>query len=131
MTGMCSSSVAALSQIFVWKHNSLAAYITQADPYIAADQNHLLSAVKSIADQDLLLARELDQVLADHGVPAGSPTHDHSLADLNYLSIDYLATVLLKKLQAEADFCKANLKTDLGQRILKTIEAQISLLSRP
>jgi|GEM_PF-6187748 len=93
--------LAFLEQAFSWKHNSLAAYIVGAEPYVEPGEEETLKAVQSIAAEDQKTAVQIGQAIESlGGVPRIAP-YEPSVAELNYLSISYLAEVLLEKLKKE------------------------------
>lgn len=123
-------STEVLNQIFAWKHNSLAAYITQAEPYIPAGKEPLFAAVREIAAQDREIADSLGRAIEELGQAARIPAYSQSVADLNYLSIDYLASRLLETLKEQASYVQRNIEASPALAgILTALHAQLSKLS--
>ena len=92
-----------LNRAFVEKYNSLAAYILAAHPYVAEGQEHMLSVVQEIADQDQIMCQELAQTIENlNGVPRTGP-HDEMVSELNFLAIDYLVKTLAEQLQNQIE----------------------------
>ena len=90
----------ALGQALRFRQNSLAAYILQADPYVPAGQEELLSVVRGIADEDRVLAEKLDARIREKGIPLAVQGPPGAwVTELNYLSIQYLVAVLKERLK--------------------------------
>ena len=95
------TAIALLNAAYNAKANSLAIYILTAEPYIAPGQESLLAFVSNIAKSDTELAEKLCQAITSLGGMAFQTTPDPFFAELNYLSIDYLANLLRTRMQAE------------------------------
>ncbi|HQH26910.1 MAG TPA: hypothetical protein PLP17_05890 [Oligoflexia bacterium] len=95
--------IALLQQIFNWKHNSLAAYITGAEPYVRAGQKDLLKLIMSIGDEDRKDRDRAAELMHQRESTPRIEPYPHYVADLNYLSLDYLAAVLTKELSAQQE----------------------------
>lgn len=99
-----------LNRAFLVKYNSLAYYITQARPYLKPGQEVLLKEVDRIAAEDKALTTDIVRAIEDlSGVVSVEP-YNHKIAELNYLSLDYLVKVLLEHLKEELEQLKADIK---------------------
>lgn len=90
-----------LQEAFDNKHNSLAQYIIDAEPYIGDEKQIIFDKIKSIAQVDANECVQISELIqAYDSVPKVNP-HPHFVSDLNYLSIDYLSKVLCQELTKE------------------------------
>ena len=100
-----------LQEIFDWKYNSLASYILQAEPYIPHGHEPLVDIIRIAAERDKAITDQTAAVIRNlRGVPHVNPPHQ-SLAELNFLSIDFLCT----RLQAELEKQQKRLSLESGQ----------------
>lgn len=116
-----------LNRAWNFRHNSLAAYILSAEPYVAGNQAQLLERVKAAAVEDSRLEGVLLEALSElqaspHGVP-----YEAYVSELNYLGIDYLSRVLREKLQSELNRLQAERQqiagNKTGEEVLDTVLA--------
>jgi len=88
--------IAALNEAFAHKFHSLAQYIAQARPYVRPGQEAALREIEAIAAEDARQAESLAEAIeALEGIPHAG-LHAASVAELNYLSLDYLLRVLIE-----------------------------------
>lgn len=95
-----------LNQAYAWKHNSLAAYITQAAPFVDSGAESLLTEIQNIAEEDNSFAERLGRTIESFGESPHAPPHDASVSELNYLSIKYLAGHLCAQLEKQLAYLK-------------------------
>ncbi|GAB4325598.1 MAG: hypothetical protein Kow0059_21700 [Candidatus Sumerlaeia bacterium] len=77
--------------------NSLAAYVIEAEPFVAPGQSFALKELEQIARQESERAAELRRLMTQ--VLRTAPAENHfppSVADLNYLSLPYLLDLLVR-----------------------------------
>ena len=89
--------IEALNEAFSCKYHSVAQYLIDAHPYVAAGGEAILRAIEAVAaadrDGSQQLARAIEQL---ESVPQ-LVTIDASLTSLNYLAVDYVLAVLIEK----------------------------------
>ena len=95
------TAIELLNDAYNAKANSLATYILTAEPYIAPGQEPFFDFVASIAKSDADIAAKLAQAIASLGGTAIHGTPDPFFAELNYLSIDYLASLLRTRMLSQ------------------------------
>jgi bacterioferritin (cytochrome b1) len=91
----------ALNAAFTHKLHSLAEYIAQARPYVPPGRQKVLVEIQALAAEDARVAGRLAETIERlEGIPqAGSRPAE--VAELNYLSLDYLLRVLIETRQKE------------------------------
>ena len=94
-------SLQRLNEALSRKYQSLADYIVHAGPYVAPGRESLFEAIRSIVADDHRMADKLaDQIEDFEGVP--NPRFcQPDYASLNYLSLDYLAGLLIEELEQQ------------------------------
>jgi hypothetical protein len=116
-----------LNRAWNFRHNSLAAYILSAEPYVAGNHARLLERVQGVAIEDARLEGALLEALSElEASPRGVP-YEPFVSELNYLGIDYLTRVLREKLQAELTRLQAERQlaagNKTGEEVLDTVLA--------
>jgi bacterioferritin (cytochrome b1) len=106
------NAIAILNDAFADRFHSWAEYILEAGPYVGEEDAALRRTVERIAKADRAAAERLAHVIEGlDGIPQ-VPAYPHRIAELNYLSLDFLRNVLREELT----------------RQLKTYERQLPLL---
>jgi bacterioferritin (cytochrome b1) len=106
----------ALNAAFSAKYYSLAQYVLDASPYVRPNEEHLLREIRLVAACDRRLADQLALAIEQlEGVPQLTVI-DSAVASLNYLSLQYLADVLLQGLEKQLDLF------DRGLALIREIE---------
>lgn len=91
----------ALNRVFGDRYHSLAAYVLEASPYVRAEDKRLLDAVEALAAFDREQSDQLAKLIETlGGVPAVGP-YPRRIAELNYLSIQYLHRFLAGQLLSQ------------------------------
>jgi hypothetical protein len=123
MTYSRQELIVAADLIFKWKNSSLANYIWQAEPYIDQGCEPLLQIVKEVADEDRRLAANMGQCLEMLGAAPRATPQDPMVAELNYLSIRYLAELLLGELQRQSSLISSAVgQADSQEPLVKAIQ---------
>jgi len=83
-------ALAALNAALRDKYHSMAQYVLEAGPYVRPGQEAVLGELRTMADADRALADRLAEAMERlEGIPQpGTP--DPEVANLNYLSLNYL-----------------------------------------
>ncbi len=90
--------LSVLNTAFWHRYCSLADYMLEAGPYVADDDTMLLDEFRSIAAFDADEVPRLAALIEElDGIPHVPPYH-HDIAEMNYLSLRYLKTILEKSL---------------------------------
>ena len=91
-------AIRLLQKLFDWKYNSLSAYIVEAEPYVSEGKEGLVEIMRDFAQDDQTLSDAASAAIRELGaIPHVNP-HEQSIAELNYLSIEFLCSMLAKKL---------------------------------
>ena len=98
-----------LNRLFSWKHNSLAAYIAEARPFVKPEQTALMEAVRQCAEEDRMQTEFLSRTIEEMGEVPRIAAHDPMVSELNYLAIDFLGKVLVSDLRRQAGEIEAAL----------------------
>lgn len=98
-----------LGQVYNWKFHSLADYIAQADPYVDPGAERLLLEVQVIAVEDKSFAARLGRTIEAFGESPHAPAYESYVAELNYLSIKYLAGRLAAELEKQLVYLRQSL----------------------
>ena len=106
-----------LISLYQAKCHSLAQYISIAEPYYTSDQQPLINAISSIAQTETQHAAMLKNILDTNGIAYHTDSTDPIHTEYNYLSIDYLKTLLLNELKHQLqimDQLRPHLPADLS-----------------
>jgi hypothetical protein len=99
----------ALNAAFSHKYHSMAQYILEAKPYVRSNDGAGMQEIESIAAEDRALADHLADVIERlDGIPQIG-LFDPQVANLNYLSLDYLLGVLIRSLEDQLAQYEASL----------------------
>lgn len=93
----------ALNRIFMERYHSLAEYIVEASPFVAPGHERILERVKTIAAFDRAESERLASVIESLGAVPHVGPYPRRLAELNYLSIQYLRQYLCEQLLRQID----------------------------
>jgi len=94
-------AVEMLNELLRRKINSLASYVLDASPYVAAEDRPIMEAVGALSARARRHAQEAARlVLSLEGVP-GRETPEPSIVECNYLSLRYLLGLLLERLDED------------------------------
>ena len=91
-------AVHSLNVLYTHKHNSLARYILDAEPYVTPREEPLLGVVAEIAREDEEQSIETVRMIESLGGVPQIVELDEDVASLNYLSLSYLVGVLRERL---------------------------------
>ena len=98
-----------LNGVLSCKLQSLASYIFDATPYIIERDFQLWDKLKEIAKRGEEVSRDVAQAIRDLEAPPTPGMRDVSIADINYLSLAYLAPMILKSMQHDLEFLRSGL----------------------
>ena len=90
-----------LNDVYNLTLNSLATYIVAAEPYVATGQEIILENIQDIAKDNAVLAKEIAGCMRSLDAIPHSSSFNTRMSELNYLSINYLKTVLINELGLE------------------------------
>ena len=109
MSAELAEVVATLNRAYLFRHNSLAAYILKAEPFIAAGQEPLLVQIQEAARVDELVGANLAAAIEALGAAPHLAPPEPVFGEFNYLSIKYLSAILHERLGKEAEALRADL----------------------
>lgn len=93
-----------LNQVLGRKMYSMPAYILNASPYVEPHAEALWEKLHQIVDENQQLAQRIARAIRElEGVPAPG-MRDHSSAQLNYLSLSFLSTQIVKSMEGDLRF---------------------------
>ena len=129
--------LAILNRAFADRHHSWAEYILEAGSYIREEDAPLRGAIEQIAASDRAAAERLTGVIEGlEGIPQ-APPYAHQVAELNYLSLDFLRNALRDELSRQVkdydrqlpllEHCAA--ARNVLYSITQTLRAQIAQLA--
>jgi len=129
--------LAILNRAFADRHHSWAEYILKAGSYIRGEDASLRRAIEQIAASDRAAAERLADVIEGlEGIPQ-APPYAHQVAELNYLSLDFLRNALRDELSRQVkdyerqwpllEHCAA--ARNVLYSITQTLRAQIAQLT--
>jgi bacterioferritin (cytochrome b1) len=91
--------VEQLNALLSKEYNSLIRYIRDANPYVPQERASALPLLDQIIAGERRHAEQLGNLIIQlDGIPQPAP-YDISIADINYLSLDYLAEMMLNEKQ--------------------------------
>jgi len=129
--------VAILNTAFADRYHSWAEYILEAGSHIREEDASLRRTIEQIAASDRAAAERLADVIESlDGIPQ-APPYAHQVAELNYLSLDFLRNALRDELSRQVtdyerqwpliEQCAA--ARDVLYSITQTLRAQIAQLA--
>ncbi|WP_319588760.1 hypothetical protein [uncultured Desulfobulbus sp.] len=99
----------ALNVAFSHKYHSMAQYILEAGPYVRPEDGAGMREIELIAAEDKALADHLADVIERlEGIPQVG-LFNPDVANLNYLSLEYLLGVLIRSLEDQLAQYEASL----------------------
>jgi hypothetical protein len=131
------SELTVLNAAFARSFRSLAQYILDANPFVREEDHVLMASIRDIAQADQELAETFARIIEQlDGIPY-IPTHDHSFAEFNYLSIRFLADRLIKESANELAYYeptlpainKCSIVNQAMSRLCDSLRSRIKVLS--
>ena len=98
---MVSPELEVLNTAFARRYHSLAQYILDASPFVREEDHAVIASIRAIAQADHELAQTFAQLIEQLESVPYIPPYDHTFAEFNYLSIQFLADRLIKEFAKE------------------------------
>jgi bacterioferritin (cytochrome b1) len=95
-----------LNSAFADRFHSMAAYILQSSSFVEKGRESEQKIIERIAASDAEIALRLADVIEElDGIPQ-VPAYNHRLAELNYLSLDFVKNELRSELSRQLERCE-------------------------
>lgn len=77
--------------------HSLTSYVLEAEPFVMPDQTFAIKELQGVAAQEYRRAAELRELMDKHlNAPAADRHYPAIVADMNYLALPYLLTLIVR-----------------------------------
>ena len=122
-----AETIEVLNEVFARRYHSVASYILNSSPYVTPEDQELLGRIQAIADYDSeSIDKYIDAIESLGGIPY-VPPFNHDVAEMNYLALPYLGTILAQKLAeqlagAEKGLLPASQFPQVYELLLRTCE---------
>lgn len=120
----------ALNQAFSRKYHSMAQYILDAHPYVPAGREASLREIEAIAASDRIQADRLAEIIEQLEAIPQVATFHQDVANLNYLSLDYLQKYLVQTMEKQLAGDEQSQKLCEETTIAKEIFGELTTTTR-
>lgn len=95
-------AVDALTRLLQLQYRSLPMYLVEADPWTASRGGAAVAALRRIVADQESLARRTAELLEERRIPIDPGEFPMEFTDLNFLSMQYMKSLLIESLQQQA-----------------------------